>query len=92
MYKSTVGSVVSIFRKKSSDLRPPVTKWFFRRRYDMDIMVGRLKLNENIEFSVANDILSFTGPQGIWQSSVVLELPDGKSACSTLTVKFYLLL
>lgn len=60
----------------------------FYSHHDLDSMFGRLKLNENVQLSASDNILSLTGSQGIWQSSIVLELPDGRRACSTLKVNF----
>ena len=56
------------------------------RRQNLDSMFGRLTLNNEVEFSVSTNILALTGSQGIWQSSLVLELPDGKRSCATLIV------
>lgn len=49
-------------------------------------MFGLLPLNNKTEFSASINILPLTGIQGIWYNSMVIELPDGKVACSTLTV------
>ncbi|XP_065226507.1 uncharacterized protein Rsod [Planococcus citri] len=55
-------------------------------RQNLDSMFGRLGINRDVEFSVSTNILVLTGSQGIWQSSLVLELPDGKRSCATLVV------
>lgn len=55
-------------------------------RQDLDSMFGRLTLNKEVEFSASTNILVLTGAQGIWQSSVVLDLPDGRRSCATLIV------
>lgn len=49
-------------------------------------MFGRLTLNKDIEHSVSTNVISLTGSQGIWQSSIVLETSDGARACATFIV------
>lgn len=67
------------------DCRYFIESYIFSR-HNLDSMFGQLTLNKPVEFSASTDILSLTGLQGIWQSSIVLELPDGSRACSTLLV------